>query len=931
MSRSIKTLVVLALFYTAANAAALVPVPAMPQPFLPAAGLEANRGQANTGILFLSPAPPSAPSIAVTAQSVLFSPLGATLNLVASNPNPTVSFSNPLPGLANSYTGANPAKWVTGIPRYATATLTAIYPGINARYTVNTAGVFTLNVMLAPGANLNAVQFAIPQATSIGAGPNGFTAIFGTDRDTAPELFFPSLLATQTGPSGQINRNASFVVQSATGFALAVAGVDPTLPLQIAIQLNASPSAAGSYVAGSTQQAADAAGNTYYAIPVADAAGKAAPFPALGSPACGTEIATPIPCTDVAVYEYSATGTLMFVTYLAGSVNDTPGFLGLTPQGEVAVAGTTDSADFPVTAGAFQTSYAGPPPAASDDPIPEGDLFAAILDSTTGSLQSATFLGGPNPDTFGAAGIGTDGSVYFLPAFATQSSAGMPVSSSALLAACQSNPCYNGYAARLSPALDRLIYGTYLPGMSQATARLYSDGSVYYSGTAEAGFPVTPGAYQTQSAGGYDGIIARLDPTGSRLLFATYYGGPETDWILSIALAPDGSVWADVSSFIQCCVNIQPQLIHLDESGSRLLAAVPIYADAMVVDSAGNLVALAEGSIGASPGAILGGSCGGDAYVQLSPTGQQLFATYLPGADQIGFDGADANGDPYIDTPSGRMQFVENQSTPPSVGCVVDAAAFMVDGNADSSQQLSPGGMVTLFGAGMGPSQGVGFQLVNGQLPTLLGGTEVTVNGEPAPLLYASYGQVNLVLPYDLSAGTMAEIRVITNGTPLNQLSNLPIVAANITVFQVNGAAVALNQDYTVNSPQHPAPPGSTVALFGTGGGQTSPPSVAGEVTPLGLSPLVTAPQVAMIDVPGSQPPAPGVYLNVEYAGGAPTLLFGVTQINVTLPDTIPLATGYSAGTLPLQVVEPGMASYQVVTIYATAPPAPAPNVARAP
>jgi hypothetical protein len=85
-----------------------------------------------------------------------------------------------------------------------------------------------------------------------------------------------------------------------------------------------------------------------------------------------------------------------------------------------------------------------------------------------------------------------------------------------------------------------------------------------------------------------------------------------------------------VSSFSQCCVNIQSPLIHLDASLSHLLASVPVYAGSMVVDMAGNLIALAEGSVAVSPGAILGGSCGGPAYVKLSPTGQQLFATYLP-------------------------------------------------------------------------------------------------------------------------------------------------------------------------------------------------------------------------------------------------------------------------------------------------------------
>ncbi len=918
MARIVSVLPILALCCAAARAAALVPVPSSPQPLLPAPGLEANQGQAGAGILFLSRTTTS--SIAVTAQSVSYSPMGATLALVSSNPNPTVSYSDPLPGFVNAYAGADPAKWATGIPRYSKATLAAIYPGIDAQYTVDPSGILTLNLTLAPGANLNAVQFSTPQAESVSAFPNG--SLFANFYPGGGvRLLILNVAASQTGPSGQTSPSANFTVLQGTNFGLSVQGIDSTLPLQIAIQLNGGLGVGYQDSIVPLQRATDPVGNTYYVTAVADAAGKTPPFPAISGTGCGNEIDYPILCTDVAISKYSATGTLEFITYLEGGVNEAPGFAGFTPDGKLAVAGTTDSADFPATAGALQITYAGPPaaPAESSTPV-GGDYFAAILDPSTGRLQSATFFGGPNADTLGTAAIGGDGSFYFLPASLTGTSAGMPVSSGALMAACQGDPCLNGYAARLSPDLDKLIYGTYLPGTSQATAQLYSDGSVYYAGTAEAGFPVTPGAYQRQNAGGYDGIVARLDATGSKLVFATYFGGPETDWILSIALSPDGSVWANVISFLQCCHSGPLQLIHLDGSGSRLLADVPVYGDAMVVDAAGNLVALAEGSIAVSPGAILGGSCGGPAYVRLSPTGQQLFATYLPGGSEVSFDGVDAQGDPYVDLPTGRVQVVENQPAPASVGCVVDAASFLQYGNPP---EISPGGIVTLFGSGMGPSEGLGAQLTNGQLTTSLGGTEVMVNGEPAPLLYASYGQVNLILPYDLPVGTTATIQVVTNGTTLNELANLQVVAAHISVFQLNGAAVALNQDYSVNSARNPAQPGSTVMLFGTGGGQTSPPSVAGGVTPLELRPLVITPQAAIIDLYPMQPPA--LFLKVEFAGAAPELLSGVTQINVTLPATIPLAPGYPPGTLPLQVVEPGMTTDQVVTIFAAAPPTPTP------
>ena len=440
--------------------------------------------------------------------------------------------------------------------------------------------------------------------------------------------------------------------------------------------------------------------------------------------------------------------------------------------------------------------------------------------------------------------------------------------------------------AHVSPALDKLIYGTYLPGILQATAQLYSDGSVYYAGTAGPGFPTTPTAYQPQNAGGEDGIVARLDPTGSRLLFGTYIGTPDTDWILRIAVAPDGSVWGAVDSFVECCVNTQHKLAHLDANGARLLAQQSIDVGDMMVDPAGNLFALAEGHVTASQGAFLASSCGTSAYVELSSSGQQLFATYLP-ADVTAFDGADARGTPYLDTLSGgRVQVVQGQSMGPFAGCVVDGASFA------NEQRISPGAIVTIFGSGLGPSQGVGFQLLNGQVPTSLGGTQVLVNGEPTPILYSSYWQLNVILPYSLVDRTMSTIQVVSNGTPANQVSAF-VLEQGISIFQVNNSAAALNEDGTVNSPQNPAKPGSTVALFGTGGGQTIPPSVAGEVTPLALRPLVHTPQVQTAYM---------TMLAVEYAGAAPGLISGVTQINVKLPDVLPMVPGYPAGTVPLSV-----------------------------
>ena len=121
MVRLLFSVLLLSLSCAAACAAALVPI----QHRSHRCRLRVNKISAFACPLFASI--PEAPAAKRSpAKSVLYSPLGVALNPVASNPDPTVSSSDPLPGLLNTYTAANPNKWATGIPRYGTANL--VYP-----------------------------------------------------------------------------------------------------------------------------------------------------------------------------------------------------------------------------------------------------------------------------------------------------------------------------------------------------------------------------------------------------------------------------------------------------------------------------------------------------------------------------------------------------------------------------------------------------------------------------------------------------------------------------------------------------------------------------------------------------------------------------------------------------------------------------------
>ncbi len=847
------------------------------------------------------------PSVAVTAQSIWLSPFGVRLNFMASNPGAAVRFSDPLPGVANSFTGADPSKWVTGIPRYAAALLADVYPGIDAQYVVAGDGQLTLQLLLRPGVDPNRVVFEVPQAVSIGRNPDGSLRIaLGSSVRYDPALTYAPAVAFQQSASGRVVRTVSYAVQPPLGFGFAIEDRDSTLPLQIEMKLAGSTSAA---FTGATQTV-DAAGNIFIAATVPDAAGKDGPFPAGRWEGCGMLVGTVFACSDAAVYKFSKAGELIYVSYLAGKTRESASFLRLAPDGALIVAGTTDSADFPVTPAALQPAYGGPAPlpGTSSSASVYGDFFAVRLDAATGVPRAATFLGGPEADSVGETALGPDGSVYFLPKWLARSSARMPVAPGALLPECLGDPCANGYAARLSPSLDRLLYATYLPGAVQATAKLHSDGSVYYAGTAGPGFPATPAAYQRQSAGKEDGIVARLDPSGTKLLFATYIGGVETDWILNMAVAPDGSVWAALSSFVQCCVNIQYRLVRLDASLTRLLADRPIDVGDLAVDREGHLIATAFGQFTVGPDAFLKDSCGSSrlAYLKLRPNGEQVFATYLPAGAYYEFDGTSERGLPVLSIRGQRFEVVEGQSMGVYAGCVVDAASF------DNTDTLSPGAIVTLFGSRMGPPEGAAFQLEGGRVPASLGGTRVLVNGEPVPVLFASYWQVNVILPYSLEVGTFPRIQVESNGTVGNELSSSIVQPAGISVFRLDASlgsqAAALNEDGTVNSPRNPARKGSRVVLFGTGGGATIPPSVAGEVTPLELRLLKSAVQVQIVGLPPVVVGSPPV--TVEYAGAAPGLVAGATQINIKLPEVIPEIAGFPRGTLPLRVETPGVSFF---------------------
>lgn len=207
-------------------------------------------------------------------------------------------------------------------------------------------------------------------------------------------------------------------------------------------------------------------------------------------------------------------------------------------------------------------------------------------------------------------------------------------------------------------------------------------------------------------------------------------------------------------------------------------------------------------------------------------------------------------------------------------GGVVNAASF-------APGPVSPGEIVTLFGSGMGPPSLATAALDNsGRVANSLAGTRILFDDVAAPLVYTSASQAAAVVPYAAAGKTVANVQVEYNGQRSSPVS-LSIAATTPGIFELNAsggvAEWVLNQDGTLNSPSNPAPVGSIVVLYATGGGQTNPAGVDGS---LAAEPYPAPAAPVSVTIGGAK-------ADVLYAGAAPGFVAGLLQVNVRVPDGV--------------------------------------------
>jgi uncharacterized protein (TIGR03437 family) len=194
-----------------------------------------------------------------------------------------------------------------------------------------------------------------------------------------------------------------------------------------------------------------------------------------------------------------------------------------------------------------------------------------------------------------------------------------------------------------------------------------------------------------------------------------------------------------------------------------------------------------------------------------------------------------------------------------------------------------------------------------GKVATTAGGVRVLFDGVAAPMVYAAENQVAPIVPYSVAGKTGTVVQLEYNGVRTPAIA-LPVAAAP-ALFTLNGSglgpAAAFNQDGSLNTSATPAAKGSVVVLYATGEGQTSPAGVDGKIA--GDLPLPMPTGTVTVLVGG--PPGVGRSAAVLYAGAAPTLVAGVLQMNVVIPEDAP------SGNVPISFTVNGVSSSELATI----------------
>jgi uncharacterized protein (TIGR03437 family) len=626
---------------------------------------------------------------------------------------------------------------------------------------------------------------------------------------------------------------------------------------------------------------------------------------------------------------------------LAGSKDDRAFSLALGSDNSVYITGSTSSLDFPTTSDSAE-------PTASIS----GEAFAVKLDSN-GAVVYSTYIGGAANASGNAIVVDPLGRA-FITGYVGESNL-FQATPGTVRGATGPNVS-PGYVIELDTMGRAVVLA--INGFGGSAIALDLDGNIYAAGALPGPFaPVTPGAFQSSSAQntcdflglfgdlpcGYQ-YIAKLSPTGTRLIFATYvagvYGatpkGISVDSSGNVILAgstnspdypttpgayqPEYFALPQFTSFLQDSVAPPSAgyVTKLNASGTDLIWSTLLAGSGgshpgsftmgesvagMAIDTSGNILVsglayspdlpgLWDTPVASRPSAINPQNF----VARLSPDGTAISPTQLlPSSTALGGIAVRADGTAVFGSP---MAIVAVPASANRVATICDTA--------DNAKIVSvaPGQLLTLYGTNLGTES--------------ISGVSVTFNGIPAPILYTSGIQINLQVPYEVDGLGQVTMRVVSQMVtpPISESYTLAVVKRQPSVF-LSAAAfsqpvfdvalcqgqnesglqpLALNADGTQNSCENPAPSGSVVTVFLNGMGVTTPAQTTGAVSPLASA--INPSAVLVKSLTGAT--------TVLSTTTLPGSIDSIAQVQIQVSSTSPLLT------IPLGVTEASGSTFPV-------------------
>ncbi len=571
------------------------------------------------------------------------------LSFVGANPHPRLEPFSRLDTNVSYFIGNDPSQWHSDVPVWGGVRYVDMYPGID--FELDSAqGQLVQRLVVRPGADLGAVRLRVD----------------GADTMT---LDGDHLHLTTTAGDFSLPLLQLAIVDSSS---VAVGGNPQVIGNEVA-----SPFAAGNLALGSSVLSVDSTSGTF---------------------------------------------DLLYATYLGGSGDDYGNGIAVDSAGMAYIAGHTYSPNFPTTPGAFDTTFAGPTSS------PGGDAFVVKLNSSGSALVYATYLGGGGRDWIHGIRVDASGAAYVV---GETSSSDFPVTPGAF------DTSYNGglvdgFVAKLNPAGNGLVYATFLGGGSDEAAKgLAVDtlGSAYMTGyTWSSNFPTTAGAFDTSHNGNMDAFVTKFNADGTSLVYSTLLGGSDHDWVNHAGIVVDASGAAYIAGRTNSANfpttpgafdtthnggTVDAFVTKLNASGSALVYSTFLGGSAhdealdIAIDSSG--AAYVVGGTASSDFPVTSGAYdtsynGGadDTFVfKLNSTGSALvYATFVGGSnyDMARVIALDGNGAAYISGETASSNFPTTLGAFDTVYNGGEADAFVV--------KISPAGNQLERGTFLGGSSG---------------------------------------------------------------------------------------------------------------------------------------------------------------------------------------------------------------------------------